>query len=148
MLKRWAGMLYRNVGLMLLAAFAALLPACAAPSPMGVYTVDAITGAPVSDVHVERYDKKTGTQTVGSTDASGRLEGIAVKLGDRLKLSRTGYETRGLEIGFSEAKPLKRVPHSESAKFPAGQFAHDPEDEAIPYPADRTMIVPIHPTRN
>ena len=126
---------------------AVFLAGCAAPSPVGVYTVDAVTGAPVADVRVERFNKKTGTQPVGSTNESGRLEGIAVKLGDRLNLSRSGYDSRGLEIGFSEAKPLKRVPHSESEKNPAGQYAPDTEDEAIPYPPDRTMIVPMHPAR-
>ncbi len=127
--------------------FAAVLTGCAAPSPVGVYTVDAVTGVPVANVRVERFNKKSGTQPVGSTNESGRLEGIAVKLGDRLNLSRTGYESRGLEIGFSEAKPLKRVPHSETEKNPAGQYAPDSEDEAIPYPPDRTMIVPMHPAR-
>ena len=57
-----------------------------------------------------------------------------------------GYNA--VQLGFSEAKPLKRVPHSESEKFPGGQYAHDPEDEAILYPPDRTMIVPMHPTRD
>ena len=148
MWNRLIRMIGHKGALVLIAAFAALLSACAAPSPMGVYSVDAITGAPVGDVRVERFNKKTGTQSVGSTDASGRLEGIPVKLGDRLTLSHAGYETRGLEIGFSEAKPLKRIPHSESEKNPAGQYAHDTQDEAIPYPPDRTMIVPMHPTRD
>jgi hypothetical protein len=127
---------------------ALLLTGCAAPSPVGVFAVDALTGAPVKDVRVERFDKKTGIQPVGSTDESGRLEGIAVKLGNRLTLEREGYEARGLEIGFSDAKPLKLIPHSESQKFPAGQYAPDTADEAIPYPPDRMMVVPMHPKRD
>lgn len=117
---------------------------CGAPPPVGVNTIDALTGVPLPGVQVQRSGKE-GSTIVGKTDASGHLLAIHVKLGDRLSFSHAGYLPRIVQIGLFNAQPVKFIPGSKNEDHPQGLYAADPEDETLNYAADRTIIVLMHP---
>ena len=122
-----------------------LLVSGCAPSPISIFAMDSNTGQPLGDVEVQRWAKKTGTQFVGKTNAAGRLDGIAVKSGDRLTLTHPGYVPYRFETAAFDVRPLQLVPKSESEKFPAGQAAPDPNDEPFPYPPDHILTITMRP---
>jgi hypothetical protein len=116
-----------------------------APTPISIFAIDSNTGQPLANVQVQRWAKKTGTQSVGQTNTAGRLDGIAIKSGDRLTLTRAGYVPYRFETAALDVRPLKLVPKSESEKFPAGQVTADPNDEPFPYPADHVLTITLRP---
>lgn len=135
---------WRLLSLSIAAVIVVFATGCGAPPPVGVNTMDALTGFPVTGVQVERSGKED-TTIVGKTDASGRLLAIHVHLGDRLSFSHAGYQSRIVQIGLFNAQPMKFIPGSKNEDHPQGLYAADPEDETLNYAADRTIIVLMHP---
>ena len=136
--------LWRLLSLAIAAVIVAFTTGCGAPPPVGVNTIDALTGVPLAGVQVERSGKE-GSAIVGKTDATGHLLAIHVKLGDRLSFTHEGYLPRIVQIGLFNAQPVKFIPGSKNEDHPQGLYAADPEDETLNYAADRTIIVLMHP---
>lgn len=136
--------LWRVLSLSIATAIVMFATGCGAPPPVGVNTIDALTGVPLPSVQVERSGKE-GSDIVGKTDASGHLLAIHVKLGDRLSFTHAGYLPRIVQIGLFNAQPVKFIPGSKNEDHPQGLYAADPEDETLNYAADRSIIVLMHP---
>jgi hypothetical protein len=139
-------MQHRLLMMLFAACVASMLAGCAAPSSISVYAVDALSGDPLPGARVEHWDKH-GDKAGGVTNASGRLEGIAVKSGDRISVSHAGYKPALVEVGFGDARMMQWVPQSQREGFPHGAGTPDPSVEPLSYAPDHTLTILLRPAR-
>jgi hypothetical protein len=139
-------MQYEFRAVLMVVSLALLLAGCSAPSPIGLHVMDALSGDPLANVEVRHWDKH-GDKPGGITNSSGRLEGIPVKIGDRLGLSLVGYQPVVVEISFADARLLQPIPRSENDKAPHGVIVPIADADPLPYAADHSLTVLLRPAR-